>query len=117
VELTVLRDGLGQRYVMTLHPRKSPAVFSALCGGVVLALASILPIWDGFCVPHARRGQSLWLLLQHLLDDPEFFEKEMTWQRQKSNLVRLAVFYCIGGIAGRMYYWLGWEPRRTGPGE
>ena len=35
----------------------------------------------------------------------------MTWQRQKSNLVRLAAFYCIGGIVGRMYYWLRWEAR------
>ena len=102
---------------MTLHPRKSPAVFSALCGGVVLALASMLPIWDAFDLFHAYRRESLLGVVQHLRDEPELFEYEMTWSEQKSNLVRLAAFYCIGGIAGRMYYWLGWEPRRTGPGE
>ena len=102
---------------MTLHPRKSPAVFSALCGGVVLGLASILPIWDASDLFHPYRWEPLLGVVQHLRDEPELFEYEMTWQLQKSNLVRLAVFYCIGGIAGRMYYWLRWEPRRTGPGE
>jgi hypothetical protein len=102
---------------MTLHPRKSPVVFSALCGWVTVAFASTLPIWVGFSFPHERLGQSLLSAIQHLLDEPELFGRELTWQQQQGNLFWLVFFYCIGGITGRTYYWWRWERRRDLPGD
>jgi hypothetical protein len=54
---------------MTLNPRKSPALFSALSAGLTLFVASFFDLWtvqSGFGLLSIPRSGNLWELLDSL---------------------------------------------------
>jgi hypothetical protein len=105
---------------MRLDPRNSPALFSALCAGLLFFVNAL-----GFSWP-----------LKHYQDRPLFFIYDdirmdlhaHAWNHPGEDypaaavmrfyspvLVRAAVILLLGGVLGRLFYRWRWENREPGP--
>jgi hypothetical protein len=113
---------------MSPNPLKSPVLFSALCGWLVLFAASLLPVWKVNRVPIALVDEWVELISSRQLLIPPLPEKGTLWEamkylpfllkydepfsvldRHKENLMLAFSLLMMGAIAGRLIYWCRWE--------
>jgi hypothetical protein len=99
--------------MMSLNPKKSPILFSLLCGWTTLVCVSFLPIWKGYPGWHRifPRHVALWEAMPFKL-------KFRSWNGQSllpihfHNLGLAFLVLVSAGVVGRFIYWLAWERTR-----
>jgi hypothetical protein len=120
--VTTSEGGSQKEEVVTLSPRQSPDIFSLLCAGLALLVASCSNIWivnagrftDGYMVSGPRHC-TLWRILLKRL--PADFEEaprsgrgaSSVLQEHRGTFVTALAIFAFGGAVGRALYWLLWE--------
>jgi hypothetical protein len=103
---------------VTLNPKKSPLLFSALCGWGLLCVASLLPLWWVHWLPadgprlFSKRivPEPLWVVLSTLPSEVrESGHSPGGIAKRHSDNIKLGVgILAVGMVIGRLIHWRIW---------